>query len=86
MSLYPTIYGAFDQINIDNNVIAAFMTDFELVTELLYNNWLGTFQMNNIGGWLGIGQLPQPEARDYHNWFWRAINGTGNPLCFVAGI
>lgn len=55
-------------------------------TELIYNNWLGTFSMSNIGGWLGIGQKPQPEAKDFHNWFWRAINGNGNPLCFIAGL
>lgn len=57
------------------------------MTELQTNNWLGTFQMNNIGGWLGIGQYPQPEADFFlHNWFWRAINSTGNPLCFVADL
>jgi hypothetical protein len=57
------------------------------VSELQDNNWLGTFQMNNIGGWLGIGQYPQPMADFFlHNWFLRAINSTGNPLCFVADL
>jgi len=43
--------------------------------------------MNNIGGWLGIGQWPLPLAyEENQNWFWNNINTTGNPLCFAAAL
>jgi hypothetical protein len=43
--------------------------------------------MNNIGGWLGIGQYPLPLVFEQNeNWFWNNINTTGNPLCFAAAL